>query len=106
MPRSAFSRLAIGALAVVAPLGLVACGDDDDGGSLSGDQQEGVDSMTEILEDLGAEVDADCITDLASQLSDDDAAALAEAGVDGDPELSDEGEALGEQVEDCVTFEE
>jgi hypothetical protein len=65
-----------------------------------------VDYTVDAAAAAGFQLDQACIADLVGQLSDDDAALLA-ASIDdasgGDPQLSAEGEALGNQVfEECV----
>ena len=86
-----------------------ACGDDD-GGSGGGDQGELADLFLDFLDEEGngITVDDGCVRDLIGQLSDEDAAIILEAGVDGDPEgVSAGGEAIGEQIfTDCIGFEE
>lgn len=55
----------------------------------------------------GVDVDTECVLDIVSRLSDEDAKLLgdsARAGGGGTPELSDEGEALGEELNDCATL--
>ena len=57
---------------------------------------------------LGIEFDLQCVADLVAQLSDEDAKLVADsarAGGEGDPQLSAEGEAIGDQLETCVTFD-
>ena len=80
----------------VATLVLSACG-----GS-SGSQGEVADLMLEAAAEEGLELDKDCVNDIAGDLSDEDADKLIAAGVDGDPELSAEGEALGLKMVSCL----
>ena len=47
--------------------------------------------------------DEDSVRDLAGQLSDADAEALVDAGLEGDPEVSAEADEIGDQLESCVT---
>lgn len=85
-------------LTVAACLALTACG-----GSGSGsDQDQVADLLIESAGDEGVELDEDCVRDTTAQLSDADAAALIEAGVDGDADLSDEADALAGQIITCV----
>lgn len=86
----------------VAVLALAACG----GGGPSGAQGEVVDTFDELASEQGIDFDRGCVEDLAADLSDDDAEAIVAAGTDGDAEISDEGEAIGERVFDqCVDVE-
>lgn len=77
---------------------LTACG-----GSGSGsDQDQVADLLIESAGDEGIELDESCVRDKASGLSDADAAALVEAGVDGDADISDEADAIAEDLFSCV----
>ena len=80
-----------------AALLLTACG-----GGASGTQGEVADLMLEEAEKEGIELDEDCVQDVAGKLSDDDAQKLLDAGVDGDPELSDAGEDLATEMVGCL----
>lgn len=95
-------RIRIIGTVAVATLALAACGGGDGGGSA---QDEVVDLMYEALEQEGISADVldrDCMTDLVSELSDDDAEKLIEAGVDGDPDVSAEAEAIGDSMIECL----
>lgn len=79
---------------------IAGCGSDS-GGDASGPQ---ADAAAAVIADADAEgftLDEDCINDLTSQLSDEDAEKLAAAG-GGDADLSPEGEALGDKAFDCA----
>ena len=89
----------IAALAASA-LVLAACGSDSDGAG-DGPQSEVVTMLTESLDDAGVGYDADCLEDKISQLTDEDAEAIVAAGVDGDPDVSDEADAIGSSIGDC-----
>ena len=93
-------------LRVLVPIGLLvlasACNGDDGGSGLTEDQQAAVDQLSGVEEDEGIVLDDDCVEETAAQLSDEDAAAIAEAGPDGDPELSAEGQALTLGLMSCV----
>lgn len=69
---------------VAAALIVVGCG-----GGGDGDQGQVADIIIRAAEDAGASPNADCIRDAANKLSDADAAAMVEAGLDGDPSISD-----------------
>lgn len=86
----------LGSLAI-ATLALSACGGGD-----GGQQGEVADMMIAAAEDEGIELEADCVRDVAGRLSDDDAAKIVEAGVDGDPDVSADAEALAEEMFGCL----
>jgi hypothetical protein len=73
----------------IAALALAACGGDDDGGGSGGGddgpQSELADMVIGEMEADGLVVDDECVRDAVGQLSDDDAQALVDAGIDGDP---------------------
>lgn len=81
-------------------------GNGDGGGSeLTEDQQAAADQLLEIGEEEGLVFDVDCVEAQASQLPDEDAAAIVEAGPDGDVELSAEGTAVTRGLFNCVDNE-
>ena len=98
----------------IAALALTACGGDDDGGSGDGGgggsaQDEVADMMIDVLNEAselegveGIEIDEDCIRDKVGELSDEDARAIVDAGPEGDPEVSDQAEVIGESMFECV----
>ena len=93
--------LAIG----VAIVGLVLTGCGSDGGSdggLSGPQAAAAAATLEQAESGGMALDEECVNDLASQLSDEDAEKIA---AEDDAELSPEGEALGMELLGCADQE-
>ncbi|MEO6122854.1 MAG: hypothetical protein ABIR32_04030 [Ilumatobacteraceae bacterium] len=66
-------------------------------------------AIIEFLRNLAAAgddaFDEECVVGLIAQLSDEDAslvADIARAGGQGDPQLSPEGEALGDQLATCA----
>ena len=99
----------LGTIAIAA-LVLSACGGDDDGGGGGGSSQDQVaDMMIEVLDEAselegveGVEIDEDCIRDKVGELSDADAQAILDAGPEGDPEVSDEAEEIGQTMLECV----
>ena len=102
MNKKFISALAVGALV------LAGCGDDDDGGGgadLSDAQQGVVDQALLLVEEAGQEIDESCVEDLAGQLTEEDAQAIVDAGSDGNPELSSEGEALQLELFTCMDQE-
>jgi hypothetical protein len=84
----------LGSIAVAA-VTLAACG----GG---GSQGEVADLLLDSAEQEGFELDRGCVEDVAGKLSDADADKILEAGPDSDPVLSAEGEALSNELLDCV----
>lgn len=98
-------RLVAAAAAIVT---LAACGggDDDGGGGRQGDVADlYIETMNDLAEELDVEldVDEDCVREVTGRLSDDDAAALMEAGLEGEPDVSAEADEIGAQLETCLT---
>ena len=88
-------KLLISVLAVT--IMLTACG----GGG--GAQDDVADLFIEAAEGQGLGLDEGCVKDNTARLSDSDAEAIVEAGVDGDPQVSAEGDAIGDAIfERCV----
>jgi hypothetical protein len=87
------------------PLVLSACGgSDDDGGGLTADQTAAAANFIALTDARGGTADEACVTDLAAELSDDDAAILAAATEGTRPAVSAEGQALIDRVDaDCVS---
>ena len=112
--------------AMMLTLGMTACGGDDDeadegtaaadtAGAVTDDGDEGdggenqnqaADIFIEQAEAAGIETDEDCVREKAEKLSDADAQAIVDAGDDGSPELSPEGEALSIQLASCISTED
>ena len=82
----------------IAALALSACGGGDD-------KSAAVDDLMESAEEAGLDLDRSCVDNVADKLSDDDLKALAEAGPDGEAELSSEGEALTGELLSCISSE-
>ncbi len=107
-------RTIITAGLVTATLFLGACGSSDggsndggssDGGSssASGDQGRVADLLLSAAADEGFELDADCVNENVSELTDEDAKALADSGLEGNPEVSAAADAIGETIfSECV----
>ena len=58
-----------------------------------------------LVDEMGAEgmtIDRDCARDAASKLSDDDARKILDAGVDGDPDVSDDAMKAAENMVSCI----
>ena len=80
-----------------------ACG----GSSSSGAQGDVADMFIDIADEEGLALDNDCVRDTSAKLSDDDAQALVDAGVDGDADISDEGDAIGNEIfTSCIDADE
>ena len=79
---------------------LASCGSDDD--AASSGRRKLVDQAITFAEDNGLSADRDCLTTLFDKLPDDDVEKLVEAGLDGDPELSAEGDAVGDGLAACL----
>lgn len=87
------------ALLAASSLALAACGGSDSGG----DQSQVADELMKLAEDQGFELDRECVEDNAGDLSDEDAQKIVDAGLEGDVELSEEGDAVGAKIfSDCV----
>ncbi|MEM9515501.1 MAG: hypothetical protein AAGA42_11655 [Actinomycetota bacterium] len=95
------------AVAAISALLLAACGDDDgdSGGSdLTADQQAAADAAMDTSAGGDLALDRECVENVAGQLSDEDAAAIAESG-GGNAELSEEGQNLTLELFNCVDFD-
>ena len=65
-----------------------------------------VDMTIDFADENGLTADESCLTDVFDSLSDDDVELLVDAGIDGDVELSAEGEARSEALADCLAVAE
>ena len=93
------------ALFTIGVLVLAGCGGDDDSGdngSLSDSQAAAAQRAIDQGDAEGFTLDEGCVNDLAAQLDDADAQLLADAGPDENPDLSEEGEQLSDQLLGCV----
>jgi len=85
---------------------LAACGGSDDStpNDAPGVQQERV--VTLLMSgagDAGIVLDEVCVEQNVAELSDEDARAIADAGLDGEVDVSDEADAIGDRVfSDCI----
>jgi len=97
-------RTTITACLAAATLVLTACGSSDGGSDeASEDQGKVADLLMTGAGDAGFELDRDCVNETVGELSDADAKALADAGLEGDADISAEGEAIGERIfSECV----
>lgn len=50
----------------------------------------------------GIELDRRCVDEIMAEMSDADARLILDAGPDGDPAISPEGEALGDEIISCI----
>lgn len=84
-----------------------ATGTSDTDSSASADvQAQAADAAIASAKQDGIDLDADCVNELASQLSDEDAQAIVDAGGEGGAEVSDEGTAIGSQLLSCAGNEQ
>lgn len=84
---------------LAASIALVACGGSDDGDGGDSPQDGVADLLIEAAEDAGADVDSDCVRETAQSMSDDDANLIVDAGLDGDPDISETAnEVLAEML--------
>ena len=88
----------------IAGLVLAACGSSDSGNS--GVQSEAAQQTIDAAKDAGFDLDEACVNDIASQLSNDDAQAVVDAGPNGNPDVSAEGAALASQLASCLSQED
>jgi hypothetical protein len=95
MKKKLITMVAAGALV------LAACGSDS-GGDADDAQEEAADTVIAATQRDGIELDGDCVNDLTSQLSDEDAQAIVDAGADSDAEVSTEGTAIVSQLLGCA----
>lgn len=95
MKKPIFATLAAGMLV------FAACGSDSSSGA-SGAQGEAADAAIAAAAEEGIDLDEDCVNDLASGLSDEDAEAIAAAGPDGEADVSEEGTAIGLELMTCA----
>ncbi len=85
----------------VVGLALAGCGSDGDsgGGDLGAPQAAAAAATIQSASEAGLELDQGCVNDLAAQLSDGDAEAIASSD---DAEISAEGQALGAELLGCA----
>ncbi|RLE25204.1 MAG: hypothetical protein DRJ50_03385 [Actinobacteria bacterium] len=93
-------RKSVVPILAIAGLALAACGGSD--GESSGLQAEAAQQTIDAAKDAGFALDENCVNDITSQLSNDDAEAIVAAGPTGIPEVSDEGSALAQQLATCL----
>jgi len=82
----------------IAGLLLAGCGSDSSGGA-SGPQGEAAQTAIDSAAEGGVQLDEDCVNEVASKLSDEDAEIIAGGG---DEEVSAEGAALSLELLGCV----
>lgn len=109
MPGASVRRRVLAVLAL-APLSMASCGGDDAGDAppathleFEGDVHDELVRLTLAgLSEQGIDADPGCLTDLAAQLSDDDARKLVDAYPNGDPQVSDEARGIGARLLECA----
>lgn len=89
-------------MVVAVGLLVAACGGGDGGGDSSGAQAQAAQQTIDAAKEAGFDLDEGCVNDIASQLSDDDAQAIIDAGPDDDPDISAAGSALAGQLGGCL----
>ena len=88
---------------MIAALALAGCGGSDGGAS---DAQAQVAQQTiDAASEAGFDLDEGCVNNIVTELSDDDAQAIVDAGPLGDPDVSAEGSALAGQLVNCISQE-
>lgn len=102
IPRNVFTAAAATAFALTS---IAACGDDDDGGSGSAQDQVADMTIEQLGVDEGVDVDADCVRDKAHELSDDDAQVVIDAGLSGEADVSADGQAVAASLVECLTVD-
>ena len=65
-------------------------------------QEEAANTVIAATQQGGIELDADCVNDLTSQLSDEDAQTIVDAEAESDAEVSVEGTAIVNQLLGCA----
>lgn len=113
-------RTALAAWLAATTIILAACGGSDgssadsssadsssaDASSVDGDQGRVIALLLSTAADSGIELDETCVNNTLGELSDDDAKAIADAGIDGQPEVSDEANEIGDRVfDECIDAE-
>ena len=88
------------AIITASTLAIAACG-----GGGGGSQGEVADLFIEVAEKEGLALDRDCVEKAAEGLTDDDAQAIVDAGVDGEPDISDGAQAVGADIISCVSID-
>ena len=102
MRSTVLACLTVSALA----LAVAGCGGSDDDDGIGEQQQRVVDLLLSGAGEVGIELDDECVSENVAELSDDDAKAIADAGLEGEADISDEGDAIGDTLfSDCVDAE-
>jgi len=97
-------RTRILGVTVVAAMALVACGSDDDGGS-SGPQDEVAVLFADAMEEQDVAIDLDCAKEAASDMSDEDAQAIVDAGVDAGADFSPAATEFADKAASCIDID-
>jgi hypothetical protein len=89
--------------AAIAAVSLLAACGGDDGASAGGDQTKAADALLESAEEADIALDADCVREASAKLTDADAKLIVDSiDTDGEPTLSDAGEALKGEIFACL----
>ena len=88
------------AIITASTFALAACG-----GGGGGSQGEVADLFIEVAEGEGLTLDRECVEKAADGLTDDDAKAIIDAGIEGDPDISDNAQAVGADIINCVSVD-
>lgn len=88
------------AIITASALALSACG-----GGGGGAQGEVADLFIEVAEGEGLVLDRGCVESAAERLTDDDAEAIVDAGIDGEPDLGEDAQAVGAEIIKCVSVD-
>ena len=94
-------RTRILGVTIIAALALAACSSDDDGGG-SSPQDEAAVLFVDAMGEDDIAVDLDCAKEAASGMSDEDAQALVDAGVDAEAEPSPGGNEFLAKATSCI----
>ena len=97
-------RTRILGVTVIAAMALVACGSDDDGGS-DGPQDEVAVLFAGAMEDQDIAIDLGCAKEAAADLSDEDAQAIVDAGVDAGADFSPAATEFAERAASCIDMD-
>lgn len=81
---------------------VAACSGGSNSSDSSGAQAQAAQKTIDAAKEEGFDLDEGCVNDIASQLSDDDAQAIVDAGPGDDPDVSADGSALAGQLGGCL----
>ncbi len=93
-----FMRIRTVGVAVVASLALVACGSDGGGSP----QDEVAVLFADAMEEQDIAIDLECTKEAASSMSDEDAQAIVDAGIEADSDFSPAAAAFAARATSCL----